>query len=243
MKTGKSSTYAEFLISDFVSLKTTTSTHIFKVHKALLDIKCKSITPAFNGNYTESQDSIYTFSDTSHETLARFIEWAYRADYTEPTEDTDGDTSTLPSDDEEWSTRPQDTTTGDQSRPVHHSLLAHMDLYIFSDVYIIPELKALAFTKIQTGLRAMGRPETPEQCLAVIALLRLASSKVPLDGSDILRWLAHFAAYNFDILRHQPSFHDTLKLSPDLTWEIVGRLKPAVDPPWPRTCYSKNRYH
>lgn len=213
-----------FLTSDFVSLQALNSTRVFKVHKTLLDAKCKTVASAFNGNFTERQYGVYTFSDASEETLARFLEWAYGGDYTKP------------------AVKRKDTTSekvnkgpaGDQLESLDHPLVAHMTLYIFSEVYIVPNLKELAFTKIKEAIELIERPETADDCLGVISLLKLAYTKIPANTSsaELQEWLAHYAAFGLEELRDQPSFNDVLRLSPDLASKILSYLNPIDSPPW-----------
>jgi hypothetical protein len=67
-----------------------------------------------------------------------------------------------------------------------HPLLAHLRLYIFSDVYLGSELKQLA----------------------VISVMRVASLKIQPSDS-LLDWLAHYAAYTVDQLSSSALFSRT----------------------------------
>ncbi|KAE8414137.1 hypothetical protein BDV36DRAFT_15235 [Aspergillus pseudocaelatus] len=219
-------TFLEFLTSDFVSLQALNSTRVFKVHKALLDAKCKAVASAFNGNFTERQNGVYTFSDTSEGTLSRFLEWAYRGDYTEPVvkrKDTASD-------------KIKKDHASNQLESLDYPLMAHMALYIFSEVYIVPNLKDLVFAKIKAAIEVINKPRTEDDQRGVISLLKLAYTMIPANKSsaDLQEWLAHYAAFSLEELRGQPSFNDVLKLSPDLASKILSRSNPADSPPWPR---------
>ncbi|KAK6813265.1 hypothetical protein RU639_010944 [Aspergillus parasiticus] len=225
MTMGNSATFHEFLTSDFVSLQVLNPTRVFKVHQALLDAKCKAVASAFRGNFNERQNGVYTFSDTSEETLARFLEWAYRGDYTEPVvkrKDTASD-------------KVKEDAASDLLDSLDHPLIAHMALYIFSEVYIVPNLKELVFTKMKAAIEVMNKPHTADDRRGVISLLRLAYTKIPANKSsaELQEWLARYAAYSLKELRGQPSFNDVLELSPDLASKILSRLNPANSPPWP----------
>lgn len=49
-----------------------------------------------------------------------------------------------------------------------HTLLIHLRVYIFSDIYLISELKELAFTKFTTVVKAMGKPKSMNGQLAIL---------------------------------------------------------------------------
>ncbi|KAE8324913.1 hypothetical protein BDV39DRAFT_207431 [Aspergillus sergii] len=226
MTMDNSATFHEFLTSDFVSLQALNSTRVFKVHKALLDAKCKAVASAFNGNFTERQNGVYTFADTAEETLARFLEWAYRGDYAEPVvkrKDTTSD-------------KVKEDAASDQLDILDHPLIAHMALYIFSEVYIVPNLKKLVFAKIKAAIEVMNKPHTADDRRGVISLLKLVYTTIPANKSseELQEWLTHYTAYSLEELRGQPSFNDVLRLCPDLASKILSRVNPANSPPWPR---------
>jgi hypothetical protein len=82
----------------------------------------------------------------------------------------------------------------------NHPLLAHLRLYIFSDVYLISELKQLAYEKLTACFVDINRPQTLDRQRAVIDVLRVAFLKVPLNDSLLAGWpiMRHTASINFD---------------------------------------------
>ena len=219
-----------------VFLGTQKPTRLFGIHRALLESKSVILKSAFRGPFREGKQGSYEFEGTSDGTLARFIEWAYRGDYPDIVEiepqpiplHTD-----IPS--------PGCTDDGDQiaSAPNHetslfienHPLLAHVQLYIFSDAYGISQLKRLAFDKLTACFVDIGNPETLDVQLAVIAVLCLAFRKLLLND-ELRDWLAEYASYRISWLRDQPSFHDLLQGVPSLGSHMMMSLKPASSPPW-----------
>lgn len=80
----------------------------------------------------------YTFNEISHDTVARFIEWTYRGDYTEdeftPME--------VPQLEQPNPKSPQSEPPNGEHDALHaHTLLCHQRVYIFSDTYLITDLK------------------------------------------------------------------------------------------------------
>jgi hypothetical protein len=89
-----------------------------------------------------------------------------------------------------------------------HPLLAHLRLYIFSDVYLGSELKQLAYERVTACFVGISRPQTLDQQRTVISVMRVASLKIQPSDS-LLDWLAHYAAYTVDQLSSSALFSRT----------------------------------
>jgi hypothetical protein len=113
----------------------------------------------------------------------------------------------------------------------NHPLLAHIRLYVFCSIYLIPNLQELAFSRITATCKDIGQPSTLDTQLGVIAGLRFAFRKL-LFNDPLLDWLGQFAAYNSQQLRVQRDFHDLLQDCPNLGSRMVLSLKAAPSPPW-----------
>jgi hypothetical protein len=202
----------------------------------LLESKCKILHAAFTSGFAEGQDGVYTCSDTTDGTLARFIEWAYRGDYPASVISMDLAQEKIKASDDADETDASSAAAANVSESTdveldNHPLLAHLRLYIFSDVYLISELKQLAYEKLTACFVDINRPQTLDRQRAVIDVLRVAFLKVPLNDS-LLDWLAHYAAYSVNQLRLQPSFHDLLEAAPALCSRMMNTLEPATCAPW-----------
>ncbi|KAL4905561.1 hypothetical protein BDW74DRAFT_177930 [Aspergillus multicolor] len=244
--------YFSFLDSEIVSLKATESGRPFQIHRSLLASKSRAIASAFDRGFEESKKKVYTFQDTSEGTLARFIEWAYTGDYpaiikathaNEPTilkaeaivngAKEDGKSDNTKSD----STDNLDINAISLSAPdtdlthENHPLLAHIRLYVFCSIYIIPELRSLSFTRATAAFKSLDQPTTLETQLGVIAALRVSFRSLLADDR-LLDWLAHYAAYCLGQLRVQRDFHDLLQESPVLGSRMVLSLHAPRTPPW-----------
>lgn len=192
------------------------------------------MTLAFKRGFEEEQKGVYIFEDTSDGTLARFIEWAYTGDYPtvisaiEPVE-----TSTKETEDTEPVVKENDTVPVAETDFTfeNHPLLAHIHLYIFCRIYLIPDLQDLAFSKMTACFTDLGKPNDLDTQFAVISALRVSFRKLPAHD-PLLDWMAQYAAYSIDKLRTQGSFHDLLKCSPILASRMVLSLNPASSPPW-----------
>lgn len=219
-----------------VCLTSQKSTRLFRIHGTLLESKSVVLKAAFGGPFREGKQGSYEFQETSDGTLARFIEWAYRGDYPDIVESEPQPILSNPD-----IPSPGCTDDGDQvaSAPDHesslsienHPLLAHVQLYIFSDTYGISQLKRLAFDKLTACFVAIGNPATLDVQLAVIAVLRLAFRKLHLND-ELRDWLAEYASYRISQLRTQPSFHNLLQAIPCLGSHMMLSLNSASSPPW-----------
>lgn len=204
------------------------------------------MTLAFERGFEEEQKGVYTFKDTSEGTLARFIEWAYTGDYPavisaiEPVE-----TKTKETENTEANVKEENTVTVAETDFTfeNHPLLAHIHLYIFCSIYLIPDLQNLAFGKMTACFTDLEKPNDLDTQYAVISALRVSFRKLPTHD-PLLDWMAQYAAYSIDKLRTQGPFHDLLKSSPILASRMVLSLNPASSPPWKiqRPKYSYPHY-
>ncbi|BCS28180.1 BTB/POZ domain-containing protein [Aspergillus puulaauensis] len=237
--------YFSFLNSPTVSLKAAEHGRPFQIHRDLLASKSKTIASAFDRGFGEGQKGLYTFQDTSEGTLARFIEWAYTADYPAIIKPTEADEQTTikpesaqtngikddSTDDPDEKTVAPTTTSGPNLTQENHPLLSHIRLYIFCSIYVIPDLQKLAFDRATTAFTELNEPTTLDTQLAVIAAMRVSFRKL-LPSDQLLDWLAQYAAYNVYNLRVQRGFHDLLQESSTLSSRMVLSLRAASTPPW-----------
>lgn len=221
-----------------VSLQAGKSGPLFNIHGDLLGSKCKTIISAFQRGFEEAQKGVYTFQDTSAGTLGRFIEWAYTGDYpavlsatTSALSETKEAENAGDKIEEEDGGRNRIATEGIDLVAENHPLLAHIQLYIFCIIYLIPDLQQLAFEKLSTCLIDLEKPDNLSTQLAVIAALRVAFLRLP-PQDPLLDWLAQYAAYCVDELRLQKDFLDLLSESPLLSSRMILSLNPGSSPPW-----------
>lgn len=223
-----------FLDSETVSLKADQSEQSFQIHRKLLASKSKSIISAFERGFPEGSKGAYTFQDTSAGTLARFIEWAYTGDYptvlnaTYPAERKSKEAESTEVKVEEQNTA---TTVEIDLTSENHPLLAHIRLYIFCNIYLIPDLQRLAFDKLSACIVDLGQPVNLDTQLAVVAALRVSFGQLP-PQDFLFDWLAEYAAYCVEHLRLQKDFHRLLKDFPALSSRMIRYLNPARSPPW-----------
>lgn len=222
-------TFHRFLDSETVSLCTHNSARSFNIHRKLLEHKCEVIYSASRKGFSETYQHKYICKDTTDGTLARFVEWAYRADYgneLKPTKTIGAKSvSSEASDGRVLETKSEEVETD------NHPLFTHLRLYIFGNVYLVEDLKQIAFEKLTACLRSLENPDDLDLQLAIIDMLRLAFNELPLND-DLLDWLAQYASYNLDHLRLQTSFHDLLRTRPGLGSCMVRTLRAASEPPW-----------
>ncbi|KAL4924818.1 BTB/POZ domain-containing protein [Aspergillus undulatus] len=223
MANGHTLPYFSFLDSDIVILQATETGRPFRIHRALLASTSTTIASAFDRGFAEARRGTYIFSDTSEGTLARFIEWAYTGDYPAIIKTTHNDPSEPLKFPLKWS---ESYVTRE-----NHPLLSHIRLYKFCDLYTIPDLQDLAYTKTTETLTEINQPTTLDTQLAVIAALRFSFRRLP-PNDRFLDWLSQYASYNITHLRVQRDFHDLLSELPSLGSRMVLSMNPAKSPPW-----------
>lgn len=114
-KTSPKSMFHKHIQSSFFALRCAGSEKTFNVHEELLRSEGGVIASAIDGGFQEGINSCYTFQETTEGTLARFIEWLYRGQYS------DFITSSSP---------PTNVTERDT-----YALIANTQVYIFADTY------------------------------------------------------------------------------------------------------------
>ncbi|KAE8382979.1 hypothetical protein BDV26DRAFT_252414 [Aspergillus bertholletiae] len=82
-----------------------------------------------------------------------------RGDYAEPVKCTCTATDKVKTD-----------TSRDQLKSLEDPLVAHMKAYIFSEIYIVPDLKELVLTKTKVPIEVMKKPHTVDNRLGAISL-------------------------------------------------------------------------
>ncbi|RDW68900.1 BTB/POZ domain-containing protein [Aspergillus mulundensis] len=119
-----------------------------------------------------------------------------------------------------------------------HSLLTHLDLYVFARIYMIRDLRRLAFDRATAMLMEINYLTAPEWKKDFIAALRISFTQLVLDDK-LAKWLAQYAAYNVTHLRVFPDFHALLKEIPEVATQMMLSLG-AARPPWQKTGCLKN---
>ncbi|KAL4786149.1 hypothetical protein BJX76DRAFT_133444 [Aspergillus varians] len=226
--------YIDFLDSETISLQADNACRPFNVHRKLLGSKCRSIIAAFEGGFEEGRKGTYIFQDTSEGTVARFIEWLYTGDYPillRATQSREGEATKEKRDGVQ--NREANTTTVEKAdlTSESHPPLVHVRLYVFSSIYIIPDLQKLAFERTTAYFTDLNKPDSHDKQLTVIAALRISFQRLPT-SDPLLDWLAQYAAYSVQQLQLQKEFHDLLREISALGSQMVRFLNPAYSPPW-----------
>ncbi|KAL1954741.1 hypothetical protein VTO42DRAFT_741 [Malbranchea cinnamomea] len=216
--------YIDLLDSDIVSLQAASSQRVFKVHQSLLAAKCPTIYVAFENGFKEATEGVYKFEDTSEETLAQFIEWAYTGDYA-TIACTAADQSPERKEDEQVSLQKENVT------PQAHPFLEHVHLYLFGCIYLIPHLQDLAFRKLKVLALELGTPESLGAQATVITALCVSAPELAATDDRLMEWLIQYAAYYFRQLRRHPYFHQTLAENINLSMKLLQHLQKACHLP------------
>ncbi|EEP81915.1 predicted protein [Uncinocarpus reesii 1704] len=173
----------------------------------------------------------------------KFIEWAYKGEYS--------DCINLHK--EKYDATAITATTGDDTDD-NHQLLCHLRLYVFAHVYGIPGLSSLCSDKLIRELKSIQRPDNMDAQLAVIQMLDLAFTKLPVNDG-LTQWFGMYTAWCLEELRVQPQFHDIVsnlaspmvrhvQQSSKEPWDSQGfprglpRYEPAATSPYDDRCYG-----
>lgn len=212
-----------------MQLKTEDSPRLFKIHKSLLEAKSYVLSTAIDGDFCEGQEKVYTFKNTHITTLARFVEWAYTGTYPEiieETEDWDSDSET------EHQTAETDSKLKDISKAAEkNEILSHVNLYIFAEIYMVPEIQTLAFERATAHLVKLRKPKTEVQKKDVIDVLLAAFSELTSDDT-LVDWLARYASWCIEELRTHGAFLSLLIINPIACSKIFLAVRSANSPPW-----------
>ncbi|PLB55646.1 hypothetical protein P170DRAFT_422176 [Aspergillus steynii IBT 23096] len=220
---------SEFLYSGaLVQLRSSDSNQPFYVHKALLESKCKVIYSALSRGFLESQEGVYTCTDTTHATLARAVEWMYSGNYPLLSKQELGADARQDSMDTRQEEKANNLSELAEEMK-NHPVMTHLQLYIFGEVYLIPDLKQAAHEELTRWCSCIVQGLSPPQ--ALIALLHMAFSNIKPDDR-LLHWFAHFSSWRLDVLRQQPLFNDLLLEHPVLGSLMMASVRPASDYPY-----------
>ncbi|KAL5342186.1 hypothetical protein BJX70DRAFT_386295 [Aspergillus crustosus] len=191
-----------FLDSETVALQAAGSRRRFHIHRDLLAHKSKTIAAGLGRGFKEGRQG--STQTNPREEIKKEINGAEEAESSDKVQKRDSE-SQVPLVD---------------LAPENHPLLAHIRLYVFCTIYLIPDLQQLSFSRITVTTQ-----------LCVIAGLRVSFRKLMLND-PLLDWLGQFAAYNARLLRVQRDFHDLLQECPNLGSRMVLSLDSAQSPPW-----------
>lgn len=90
-------------------------------------LKCKALKSAFTQDFSERTSGQYTFKETTHDTVARFIEWTYRGDYSED----ELTPMNIPHAEKPDLKSPQSGLTSEENKTLQaHTPLCHLRVYI-----------------------------------------------------------------------------------------------------------------
>ncbi|KAL3471155.1 hypothetical protein BJX99DRAFT_238031 [Aspergillus californicus] len=199
--------YASFLQSDTVSLKSAKSERAFNMHRDLLASKSKAIISAFENGFKETETGIYEFEDVSEETLAYFIQWAYTGDY------------------------PALIYEPPSTDSLNNPLPPQLALYVFCNIYLVPDLKSIVFGRVVAATKLLDAPWRSCSSRILTDMLRYVFSLLLADD-PVLEMLVQFAAYRIAELRQDDDFLELIRDLPAFEARLLGLLIGPKSPPW-----------
>ncbi|KAL9111338.1 MAG: hypothetical protein Q9227_004215 [Pyrenula ochraceoflavens] len=181
------------------------------IHKGLLDKVAPVI--ASSEGFKEGNQNHYVFEETSQNTLNDFVNWAYNGTYT--------------------SNSKQESKSGTSVNGTE--LLAHGRIYIFASVYLIDELKELAYTSLTESLQEAIPKRitwiTHELHRDLVALLAECFSGQLPDDDKLMIWLGELVAWRIEDFQSDQTLRPFL---PQMAVFVLPYVKGRNDPPWDR---------
>lgn len=223
-----------FLQSDTVSLKSAKSERVLNIHRDLLASKSQTIISAFENGFKESKTGIYEFKDTSEETLAYFIQWAYTGDYP-PLIYAPGVgviNTSLPGCEQVNVNSESKLECQTYNGYLSHPLPTHLALYIFCSIYLVRDLKSIVFQRVTAAIKQLDEPWMPCSRRILTAVLRHVFLFLLADD-PVIDVLVQFAAYRIAELRQDDGFLELIRDLPAFEARLLGLLTGPKLPPWP----------
>lgn len=222
----------------------------YSLHKALLEYHSGVAERAINGTWSEAKDGAIPIEQFDEATVARFIHYAYKGDYTPADfifEQNDCGTSTSScsprpiSASSKWNQfkampdmqlnlpfKPRENTSAKEDyAPV---FLSHAELYAFADMHQIKSLSKLCLQKLHRTLCEYKVYDNRTSDIVSLLIYAYENTAARPGGTEKLRELvSKYAACIIEILGVDPGFQDLLckngELGKDIIAEVVGFVR------------------
>lgn len=221
--------------TEFFRLKSNDDPRVYQIHSSFLKNKGGILATVPKGNFKEMKDRTYTFDNTTTGTVARFVEWAHRGDYSAklPTKYTEEDLPSCASSAEKCNKEEptvESTAKRIQTTLVHdnHPFLSHARVYVFADTYLIVDLKKKAFERLTKEIQLINYDNDLDHNFAITNLLDYCFSNLQ-KSDDLLDYLGHYAAYRLAFLRNTTGFVDIM---PKVGYAVLPWVSPCESSPW-----------
>ncbi|KAK2757952.1 hypothetical protein FQN54_004358 [Arachnomyces sp. PD_36] len=200
------------------------------IHEKLLKQLSPVLYSVCEREWLETLERVYTFGEAvTEQVLSGFLNYAYYGDYTHPVPTPDipatpsiysdslcqvGEKGDLDSSANDADDNHDDEPLPDQAR---HPFLLHIQLYVFGDTYMIPELQLLARGKICEGLRHFTTQDIKSDNSnreIIFDLLDYAFDNLR-EEDPLLSFFSLYASNRLDGLRLSPQRLEALMLGTD----------------------------
>ncbi|KAI9747589.1 MAG: hypothetical protein M4579_007433 [Chaenotheca gracillima] len=265
--------YREFLSSPTFALQADGSDTQYKIHDALLASKSPALSAACNNGMRETGEGRMKLQGVSEDVLVNFAEWAYTGEYDVDGDNRWKENSEIeslnPLKDGLWPPEPpwggsqfgftlqkeelaeEDTDIpemGDSEElsvdngPTH-PLLLHVQVYVFAEMYIISELKALTYQRIHQGLQFLDLTYSRRNKEMALDVLKYAFENLP-ENDALVSWLSKYAAFKLcDLRRLKRRFDGLLKTSDGkFAAKVLENFEGSSKSPWPDTRFEDKRF-
>lgn len=195
-------------------LKSECSETPFYIHEELLRNSSPALYSVCERKWAESQERVYQFDKAvSEQTISCFLSYAYHGDYVSSSQ-TAGLIALSSIElalDKRRVAKNSDSKVADSDKdekyhPVSshsedvHPLLLHIQLYVFADTYIIPNLQMLTRGKIRESLQKLSSLNSEGVREEVFDLLEYAFDNLR-EEDTLLTFLSLYASNKLDVLK------------------------------------------
>jgi len=208
---------------------------VFYIHKALLASLSPELKKHSDNQMKEGLAGEMVLEEVDRKTMQRFLQWAYRGEYT----------VTLP-----------------PHSPPTTSLLSHIHLYVFGDRFNIPPLQNLSYNHIISLLPQLqlhmpsGGSSAPTAAatstttshllsdrdhLILLRALRYAADNLPSTSDRLMMQLIQTLAWSLESVSPLPEFAVVVHAQPEVAVAVCRAARGSVEPPWVQVDFRKPR--
>ncbi|RPB26611.1 hypothetical protein L211DRAFT_835409 [Terfezia boudieri ATCC MYA-4762] len=181
---------------------------VFYIHKALLASLSPELRKHTDNQMREGLRGEMLLGEVDRQTMQRFLQWAYRGEYT--------------------------VTTPPNSPPTT-DLLEHIKLYVFSDRFNILPLQNLSFIHILTllpNLQLRLQVNHQDDMLILLRALRYSADNLPSTSDRLMTQLILTCAWALESVSILPEFAIVVHAQPEVAVAICRAARGSTDPPW-----------
>lgn len=211
------------------TLRTGPSRKPFRVHKELLGEISRELRGHVFNEMKEGQEGSMDMAHVSEETMCQFLEFCYTGDYPELKKEPKCSG---------WG----DDDDNEEGPPSSEQLLPNAKLYVFADMYNIPQLKEIAFSKITAHIVRISYSLWDKEIEEFVQLFKYTFENLPEreEMDQLLEYLGKYAAWALNKFKQSENFLNLFVGNDrvDFIKLIFDNVREGSDAPWqPRNVF------